>query len=182
MGNADWPVLGCCTPHGERACPRCFDVPVAQADVEAVVVLLRRAEHAGVVPFGEARDTERHFRLCRPRVFTLRCVVGDVAEVSARAGELVEPAGASGRGRIMTTLAPAPTYDFRGHPLLKTALRLGTGPVPSGAPWAGLGADPVPSDALARVHALAAPPRNRADVLALFGPRPSFAPLTQGET
>jgi hypothetical protein len=35
MGNADWPVLGCCARHGERACPRRFTLPVVQADVEA---------------------------------------------------------------------------------------------------------------------------------------------------
>ncbi len=126
MGKAGWPVLGCCARHGERACPRCFDLPAAQADIAAVVELLRSAEHAGQLPFGEARDTERHFRLFRPRVFTLRCVVGEVAEVSARARELAE--------RFEARLTAA-----------------GSGHV-------------------------------RADVRAFFGPRPSLAPLTQGET
>jgi hypothetical protein len=90
VGKAGWPVLGCCARHGERACPSCFDLAVAQADVEAVIDLLRGAELTGVVPFGEARATERHFRLFRPRVFTLRCVVGEVAEVSSHARELAE--------------------------------------------------------------------------------------------
>ena len=112
MGKAGWPVLGRCAHHGERACPRCFDLPVVQADVEAVLDVLRRAERAGALPYGEARDTELHFRLFRPRVFTLRCVVGEVAEVSACAGELVERfearLTAAGSGQVRGNLVWSP--------------------------------------------------------------------------